>query len=99
MSDRAHEAAVLQARLHRLGWRSPDMAACASVRADTVRRWTSGRDPIPDRVWALLDGIDRDGLIVQARTARADGRAWDRPDDVTHGEWVAALAATVEVAP
>lgn len=48
------EGAALRSIRHVLGMSGADLADALDVRADTLRRWESGREPVPYRIPAEL---------------------------------------------
>lgn len=60
----------LQAVREYLGLTTETLAAMLGVRHDTVRRWESGRDPIPGRVRAEVEAVEES-------TARSVGELVD----------------------
>lgn len=60
----------LQAVREYLGLTTEALAAMLGVRHDTVRRWESGRDPIPGRVRAEVEAVEES-------TARSVGELVD----------------------
>lgn len=72
--DERISSAELQVWLDWLGLRQRDAAHVLHVREDTVRRWLSGREPVPVRVGEELEAFD-------ALTADAVGRVVDALQD------------------
>jgi DNA-binding XRE family transcriptional regulator len=58
MTDDRMDPGELQAVREYLGLTSPQLATLLGVRDDTVRRWESGRDPIPHRVREEVEQIE-----------------------------------------
>ena len=62
-----------------LGLTTDSLATILGVRHDTVRRWESGREPIPYRVHDELQPLvdDADSIVAELRARLADGGAVD----------------------
>lgn len=56
--DERMDPGELQAVREYLGLTTEHLAAMLGVRHDTVRRWESGRDPIPERVSGEVEQIE-----------------------------------------
>lgn len=48
---------IFAAALRLLGLSQPEAAAFLEVRPDTVKSWSSGRNRVPEGVWAQLRGL------------------------------------------
>jgi hypothetical protein len=65
------EPTFFEAVLDRIGLSKEDAADTLDVRADTVRKWAKGEDPVPPGVWKEL------WELAQARIGEADATAWE----------------------
>lgn len=97
MTDRM-DPGELQTVREYLGLTTEVLAAMLGVRHDTVRRWESGRDPIPERVREDVEQIEEytaqavDELVVAledardpaVRVYRTDAQMHEARPDVAH---------------
>lgn len=76
MTDDRMDPGELQAVREYLGLTTESLAGMLDVRHDTLRRWESGRDPIPHRVREQVEQIEDytgravDELVAALRDAR-----------------------------
>lgn len=76
------EPAELRARREHLGLTGEALAVALSVRTDTLRRWESGRDPIPYAVPDEIAALERHtDDIVAILTEHEDEQQWLATDD------------------
>lgn len=64
--------AEFAAHRSRLGLTMAELGERLSVRADTIKRWESGREPVPYRVPAELAELHRQHAALAQRMAAAD---------------------------
>lgn len=77
---------IYAACLSRLGLSQAGAAALHGVRIDTVKSWSSGRNPVPPGAWSDLRGYE-DQIIERSETIR---EIWE--DNGEPGELVARWA-------
>jgi DNA-binding XRE family transcriptional regulator len=69
MSTDRMDPGELQAVREYLGLTTECLAGMLGVRHDTVRRWESGRDPIPERVREEVEAVEADTAAAVAELA------------------------------
>lgn len=86
---------IYAACLARLGLSQSGAAALHGVRIDTVKSWSSGRNPVPQGAWADLRGYECQ-IVDRSEEIR---EAWEDAGEIrnvilsTHGNPVSLMAA------
>lgn len=66
--------AELRAVRNQLGFSGPRLAAALGVRADTIRKWETDRDPIPYRLPENLRAVAAEQIpVLETLIAELDG--------------------------